>query len=405
MFVGAGSPVNVAGQVAVDDVVAGVDDAGVAVTGAAGVTGAVGFDGGVEEPTPFAGPALGVLEHAASAHTAHSAAAHAMGRSEARIVRSFGCGDGSVPRDSFPTASPDTYTARMHTERTHTERTHTTRGRDRSPSPHPRDLDAFRGEVRDLGRVLWREMPWRDVDDPYAVLVSEVMLQQTQVARVMERYPAWLAAFPTLEALDAAPLAEVLGCWQGLGYNRRALALKRAAEMALSEFGGALPANARELRRLPGVGPATAAAVVTYAFRLPEPFIETNVRAVFLHRFFAGAEAVPDSALMPIVEATWDSDDPRGWGYALMDYGSWLKRALPDPSRRGAKYARQGRFEGSRRQSRAAVLRAVLAEPGLAAGAYAVAAGLDGAFCLELLAELAAEGFLSRSSDRWEIAR
>lgn len=247
-------------------------------------------------------------------------------------------------------------------------------------------------------------MPWRDVDDPYAVLVSEVMLQQTQVARVMGRYREWLAAFPTLDALAAAPLSAVLERWQGLGYNRRALALKRTAELAVKRFGGELPGDAALLRTLPGIGPATAAAVVNYAFRRPAPFIETNVRAVFLHHFFADAEGVPDSALMPLVEATWDREDPRGWGYALMDYGAHLKRTVANPSRRSKHHSKQSPFAGSRRQRRAKLLRAVLADPGAPTEEYAEALDTGSEEVGALLDELATEGFLTCEDGGWRVA-
>ena len=265
-------------------------------------------------------------------------------------------------------------------------------------------LDDFRAAVWAYYRAHQREMPWRDVDDPYAVLVSEVMLQQTQVARVMDRYHEWMAAFPTLQALADAPLSAVLELWQGLGYNRRAIALKRAAEETVGRFGGALPNDAAALRTLPGVGPTTAAAVLNYAFEDPAPFIETNVRAVFLHHFFPQAEDVPDSALMPLVEATWDLEDPRGWGYALMDYGVFLKNSGANPSRRSRHHARQNPFEGSRRQRRARLLRAVLAAPGGRAEAYADEAGAGPSDAEVLLEELATEGFLACEDGLWTVA-
>ncbi len=264
-------------------------------------------------------------------------------------------------------------------------------------------LEAFRAAVWEHFHANRREMPWRDVDDPYAVLVSEVMLQQTQVARVTERYREWLEAFPTVDALAAAPLAVVLEHWQGLGYNRRAIALKRAAEQAVERFGGRLPCDEAALRSLPGVGPATASAVLNYAFRQPSPFIETNVRAVFLHHFFADADGVPDSALMPLVEATWDRVDPRGWGYALMDYGVHLKRTAANPSRRSSHHARQSPFEGSKRQKRARLLRAVLADPGAPAESYAEGLGTGLPEADALLHELAIEGFLVCEDDRWTV--
>lgn len=269
--------------------------------------------------------------------------------------------------------------------------------------PSDDSLTDFRADVWAFYRANRREMPWRDIDDPYAVLVSEVMLQQTQVSRVMDRWTAWLDLFPDVRALAAAPLSVVLSAWQGLGYNRRAVALKRSAERIVEEFGGEVPRDPRSLRTLPGIGPTTAAAVVNYAFREPMPFIETNVRAVFLHHFFADAADVPDAALMPLVEATWDREDPRGWGYALMDYGVHLKRTAANPSRRSRHHVRQSAFEGSRRQKRAHLLRAVLAQPGLTVDAYADEAGVEVRDAIELLEELAREGFLTGDAGVWSV--
>lgn len=266
------------------------------------------------------------------------------------------------------------------------------------------ELDAFRDEVRAFHREHPREMPWRDVDDPYAVLVSEVMLQQTQVARVMPRYLAWLDAFPTVDALAAAPLSAVLEAWQGLGYNRRAVALKRAAEAIVEDHGSVVPSDPAALRDLPGIGSTTAAAVVNYAYRVPAPFIETNVRAVVLHRFFPEAEDVPDSVLWPIVETTWDRENPREWGYALMDYGTQLKRTVANPSRRSRHHVRQSAFEGSKRQRRAHLLRAVLAAPGGSAGTYANETGLAEGETVTLLEELAAEGFVACETGAWRVS-
>ena len=265
-------------------------------------------------------------------------------------------------------------------------------------------LAAFRADVWAHFRANRREMPWRDVDDPYAVLVSEVMLQQTQVSRVLVAYGRWLEAFPDVRTLAEAPLPAVLERWQGLGYNRRARGLKRSAEESIARWSGRLPDDLEALRTLPGVGPVTAAAIVNYAFRRPAPFIETNVRAVYLDRFFPGVGQVPDRALRPIVEATWDRDDPRGWGYALMDLGVHIKQRGPNPSRRSSAHRRQSAFEGSRRQARARLLRAVLADPGLEGATYAEAAGVSPDSGLELLRELLGEGFLVREQGRWSIA-
>ena len=235
-------------------------------------------------------------------------------------------------------------------------------------------VEEFVTLVAEKGRELYRDFSWRRTHDPYAVLVSEVMLQQTQVSRVEGRFDEWLAEFPTLDALAAAPLEAVLESWQGLGYNRRAIALKRAAEQVVATSGGeapaTLPADEVALRALPGIGPATAAGVLAFAFGQSSVYLETNVRAVFLHELFADQDGVPDREIVPLVAAAVDEASrqgisPREWYYALLDYGAHLKRILPNPSRRSAHHTRQSRFEGSRRQKRAWLLRAVMADPGV----------------------------------------
>lgn len=271
--------------------------------------------------------------------------------------------------------------------------------------PSAAQLAAFREQVL----AFWREhgrhdLPWRLTTDPYAVLVSEVMLQQTQVSRVLSRFERWLSLFPSIDALAASPLSAVLAEWQGLGYNRRAIALKRAAEICAEEHAGVLPATEAELRALPGVGPATAAGVMVFAHGVPAVYIETNVRAVFLHHFFADSDGVPDRALVPLVEAAMDREDPRSWYYALLDYGVHLKATTPNPSRRSRHHSRQSAFQGSRRQKRARLLRAVLAEPGRAADELAAATGIDVPLAEEILGDLVAEGFLARTGEAFRIA-
>ncbi len=280
-------------------------------------------------------------------------------------------------------------------------------------------LASFVTLVAEQGRRLYRDLPWRDTRDPYAVLVSEVMLQQTQVSRVLGRWETWLVQFPTSDALAAAPLEPVLLAWQGLGYNRRAVALKRAAEEVSAHFGGELPVLEAQLRSLPGVGPATAAGVLAFALDQPVVYLETNVRTVALHELFAGRDGVPDREIAPLLalaveEAGRQGIGAREWYYALLDYGADLKRALPNPSRRSAHHARQSRFDGSRRQKRAWLLRAVMAEPGLGAEEYAEAlAAAEHAAgrqrpsspdVVSILEDLTEEGFLQRSEDRWLVA-
>ena len=147
-------------------------------------------------------------------------------------------------------------------------------------------LDDFVAAMLARGDELYRDLPWRHVDDPYAVLVSEIMLQQTQVARVGRFWERFLSAFPTVDALAAAAVPDVLELWQGLGYNRRALALKRTADRCAAEGAGRLPETYEGLLALPGIGPATAAGVVAFAYQRAAVYLETNVRSVFLHELF-----------------------------------------------------------------------------------------------------------------------
>lgn len=230
-----------------------------------------------------------------------------------------------------------------------------------SEQPNQQQLDQFKQTVWSQGRAQWRDLPWRNIDDAYAVLVSEVMLQQTQVARVLDYWPRFLSLFPTLDALAAADTALVLEQWQGLGYNRRALALKRCAEICSDTYDGVLPSTYDELIALPGIGKATAAGVRAFAYQQPGIYLETNVRTVFLHELFADQEGISDKDIEPLVDLTCSEDDPRGWYYALLDYGAHLKQTLPNPSRRSKHYTKQSKFEGSRRQKRAEVVRIVLA--------------------------------------------
>lgn len=225
------------------------------------------------------------------------------------------------------------------------------------------DREEFIERVRQRGSELYRELDWRGISDPYGVLVSEVMLQQTQVARVRNYWPRWMAQFPTVDALAAADSAAVLEAWQGLGYNRRALALKRACETCSETNAGTLPRTVEGLMALPGIGPATAAGVVAFAFNEPAVYVETNVRSVLLHELFPQASEVADRDLVPYVADTCPSDDPRSWYYALLDYGAHLKAQGVNPSRRSKHYARQSAFEGSRRQKRSFILKQVLASP------------------------------------------
>lgn len=264
----------------------------------------------------------------------------------------------------------------------------------------------FREKVWSYYREHGRDdLPWRQTMDPYAVLVSEVMLQQTQVTRVVPKFAEFLEAFPTLAALAAAPLDDVLWLWRGLGYNRRALSLKRSAEVIMAEHGGAVPRTLEELTALPGVGHATAAQVLAFAYNVGVPFIETNIRSVFLHEFFPDAQGVPDAALLPFVAATLDTENPREWYWALLDYGTYLKTATANPSRRSGHHVRQGPFEGSNRQLRGRLLAALLdaGREGLSDEELIERVEFEGKRVAAAVQALQSEGFVSLSDGRWRI--
>lgn len=200
-------------------------------------------------------------------------------------------------------------------------------------------------------------LPWRKTKDPYAILVSEMMLQQTQVDRVIPKYEAFLKKFPTVKKLASASLADVLTLWQGLGYNRRAKMLHQCAQKIVKEYKETFPKTRTALEALPGIGPYTASAIMTFAFNTPTTLIETNVRSVYLHHFFKDDSQVDDKELLPLIEKTRDEKNPRMWYYALMDYGTYIKKTYGNPNKRSVHYAKQSAFEGSDRQIRGAIVR------------------------------------------------
>ncbi|MDD5050273.1 MAG: A/G-specific adenine glycosylase [Candidatus Pacebacteria bacterium] len=225
-------------------------------------------------------------------------------------------------------------------------------------------IKAFQKTIWNYYKKNKRRMPWRETTDPYKILVSEIMLQQTQVSRVIPKYESFIRKFPTVQKLAAANTGEVLKLWQGLGYNRRALNLKRAAEMVVRDFGGVVPSDLEKLDSLPGIGAATAGAIAAYAWNRPTIFIETNIRRTFLHFFFNDADCkmVDDKVIFPFVEKALDKKNPRNWYYALMDYGAMLKATVPNPNRRSAHYAKQSKFSGSNREVRGKILKLISTE-------------------------------------------
>ncbi len=220
-------------------------------------------------------------------------------------------------------------------------------------------LAFFRSFIWNFYKNNGRTFAWRNSDNPYYVVVSEMMLQQTQTHRVVCKYEEFLEAFADFECLASSSLRDVLSVWQGLGYYRRARYLHEMAKIVVEKYNGILPQEPKILETFHGIGAATAASICAFAFNMPTVFIETNIRAVFIHHFFSSKSDVTDKEIMPLVQETVDHDNPREWYYALMDYGVWLKSQYVNPSRKSAHYTKQSVFEGSDRQIRAKILKLI----------------------------------------------
>lgn len=243
-----------------------------------------------------------------------------------------------------------------------------------------------------------RDLPWRHTTDPYHILVSEIMLQQTQVDRVVKKYPEFIGTFPTLRDLASAPLSAIVRAWQGMGYNRRAIALQECAKILMGHYAGHIPDKTEELEQLPGIGPATARSIAVFAFNRPVIFIETNIRRVFIHFFFEGRDDVRDQDILPLVEMALDCDNPRRWYSALMDYGTMLKKIVPNPNRRSAHYTRQSKFEGSERELRGFVIKALVHAPELEEKNLIKECGRDPGMMNRIIRALEREGFIHRKN-------
>lgn len=202
-------------------------------------------------------------------------------------------------------------------------------------------------------------LPWRQTTDPYKILVSELMLQQTQVDRVIPKYLTFIKKWPTAKRLAAASLGDVLIAWQGLGYNRRAKFLFETATIITKDHQGLFPSTEAELRSLPGVGPYTAKAILTFAYNQPVVLVETNVRQVFIHHFFSKKEGVTDLEILRYVERTLPAERAKDWYAALMDYGTALKKSNGNNTARAKAYVKQSAFKGSDREVRGAILRSL----------------------------------------------
>ncbi|PJE63612.1 endonuclease III [Candidatus Roizmanbacteria bacterium CG10_big_fil_rev_8_21_14_0_10_45_7] len=219
----------------------------------------------------------------------------------------------------------------------------------------------FRSRVYAYYNQQGRDLPWRHQPTLYRVCVSEFMLQQTQVSRVINYFRAFTQKYPSFKALHQASLTEILTAWQGLGYNRRAKYLWETAHHIAAQPSGK-QYTAEELVKLPGIGRGTAGAIIAYAYDLPAVFIETNIRTVFIHHFFTNQPNVSDAAILPLIEKTIDRNNPREWYWALMDYGTYLKQQGAH-NRSSAHYSKQSKFKGSLRQVRGHILSYLLNMP------------------------------------------
>lgn len=292
-------------------------------------------------------------------------------------------------------------------------------------SPPPQALRRLQRHVLDWYAGNRRDLPWRRTTDPYAILVSEVMLQQTQVSRVVPKYEEWLASLPTLEALAGAPLEDVLRLWSGLGYNNRARRLRdcalavcaatdggRAAGGDLAAgvspaadgagapggtpasggAGASLPRDAAALRALPGIGPYTARAVLIFAHNDDLAAVDANVRRVLTHELGL-PRGLPERRLQAIADAALPRGRSRDWHNALMDYGAAVLTARVTGI---APRTRQSAFAGSRRWYRSRLLRALLDEGAQAVPALAARLEVPEADAAELVALLERDGLVRR---------
>jgi A/G-specific adenine glycosylase len=252
-------------------------------------------------------------------------------------------------------------------------------------------------------------MLWRKTRDPYKILISEVMLQQTQVNRVVPFYENFIKKFPDFGRLARAKTSDVLRAWQGLGYNRRAIALQKLSTIILEEFNGKLPRDREALETLPGIGRGTSGSLMAFAFNEPVIFIETNIRRTFIHFFFPKKKMVTDAEIERCIKRTIDTKNPREWYWALMDYGSWLgqskmaQQTAGNPNRRSAHYLKQSKFKGSDRELRGQILKSLLQEKKLALSALVDRLRAKPARIEKIASALHKEGFLGKIGTKSQV--
>lgn len=267
------------------------------------------------------------------------------------------------------------------------------------------DIIAFQSHIYNYYKKHGRLFSWRQAITPYKIVVSEVMLQQTQTDRVVKKFDLFLDLFPDFSSLAEASFDNVLRVWKGLGYNRRAQNLQKIAQIIVRDYAGQLPSDQDTLQQLPGIGPATAASIVAFAFNYPSVFIETNIRSVFIYTFFRDQVAIDDKKLFPLVVKTLDVQNPRVWYYALMDYGVMLKKTVGNFSRLSSHYTKQSRFIGSDRQIRGKILQILLEQPGLDEYGIIIATEANPERVRRIMKNLEQEQFIFCKHGGWAVVR
>ncbi len=245
-----------------------------------------------------------------------------------------------------------------------------------------------------------RIFTWRENITPYRIVVSEIMLQQTQTDRVAKKFDIFIQKFPTFQDLASASFEQVLRYWKGLGYNRRALNLHKTAQRVVKYFEGQLPDDPEILVELPGIGAATAASICAFAFNKPTIFIETNIRTVFIYFCFQQGQKVHDKDIMPLIQKTLDAQQPREWYYALMDYGVMLKKTVGNLNRQSKHYSKQSKVQGSDRQIRGMILQILLDIPGISQTDLTSKLGKQEQRVNIILDQLCSEGFVEKKEHK-----
>ena len=264
------------------------------------------------------------------------------------------------------------------------------------------NIGVFRKLVLDNYRSAAREFPWRN-SNPWGVMISEFMLQQTQTTRVIQFWEKWMRLWPGPQDLAKASLAQALREWSGLGYNNRCVNLKKCAAIITADYGGRVPDNPKSLLLLPGIGPYCAGAISCFAYNYPAVFIETNIRSAVIHYFFTERNNIRDSEIFPILEKAIDRKDPRTWNYALMDLGAAIKKSEGNPGRRSAHYTVQSAFIGSFRQARGKVIRTLAAMGPCKANEIGSASGLNGEKLYSVLEKLEKESLIAEKNGIYRI--